>query len=118
MKFFRSKNYKFFLLTLLFSLVAGIVFAATASELRSNIITLAKGQLGNPYLWGVSGPDGSDCSGFMNYCYSTAGVAADQLYAWGGGHGLTVTGQYALCDGSIPDGSSTLFWKGFKLERN
>lgn len=97
MKIFQRKNYKFLLLVFLVA-ISGVVFAATASELRSNLITLAKGQLGNPYRWGVSSPNGSDCSGLMNYCYKTTGIASDQLYAWGGAHGLTAAGQFQICD--------------------
>ena len=32
-------------------------------------------KLGKPYAYGSSGPDSFDCSGFVNYCYSTVGIS-------------------------------------------
>lgn len=51
-----------------------------------NIISLAYNQIGAPYVWGATGPDTFDCSGFMSYIYSEYGiylprVAAAQYYA-------------------------------------
>ena len=35
----------------------------------------ALGQIGDPYVWGSSGPNGFDCSGLTSYAYAAAGVA-------------------------------------------
>lgn len=37
-------------------------------------IQTALAQLGDPYVWGASGPDGFDCSGLTSYAYAAAGV--------------------------------------------
>jgi cell wall-associated NlpC family hydrolase len=37
-------------------------------------ITFASGQLGKPYVWGGTGPNGWDCSGLTQAAYATAGV--------------------------------------------
>ena len=46
-------------------------------------IAAAKTKLGDPYLWGGTGPDAYDCSGLTQFAYASAGiqlprVAADQ----------------------------------------
>lgn len=46
-------------------------------------IAAARTKLGDPYLWGGTGPDAYDCSGLTQFAYGTAGitlprVAADQ----------------------------------------
>ena len=38
-------------------------------------IETALAQLGDPYVWGASGPDGFDCSGLTSYAYAAAGVS-------------------------------------------
>jgi cell wall-associated NlpC family hydrolase len=38
-------------------------------------ITVALAQVGDPYVWGASGPDGFDCSGLTSFAYAAAGVA-------------------------------------------
>lgn len=32
------------------------------------VVDRAYSQIGKPYVWGASGPDGYDCSGFVSYC--------------------------------------------------
>ena len=50
-------------------------------------ISFAEAQLGNPYLWGGTGPDAYDCSGLVMMAYRAAGVfiprTADQQFLWG-----------------------------------
>ncbi|MCF6509073.1 NlpC/P60 family protein [Blastococcus sp. MG754426] len=38
-------------------------------------IETALAQVGDPYVWGASGPDGFDCSGLTSYAYAAAGVS-------------------------------------------
>jgi cell wall-associated NlpC family hydrolase len=38
-------------------------------------IDTALAQVGDPYVWGASGPDGFDCSGLTSFAYAAAGVA-------------------------------------------
>jgi cell wall-associated NlpC family hydrolase len=38
-------------------------------------ITTALGQVGEPYVWGSSGPNGFDCSGLTSYAYAAAGLS-------------------------------------------
>ena len=39
------------------------------------VLEAALAQVGDPYVWGGSGPDGFDCSGLTSYAYAAAGVA-------------------------------------------
>ncbi|CCH87029.1 Cell wall-associated hydrolase [Modestobacter italicus] len=38
-------------------------------------IEMALAQVGDPYVWGASGPDGFDCSGLTSFAYAAAGVS-------------------------------------------
>ncbi|SFC24598.1 C40 family peptidase [Klenkia taihuensis] len=49
--------------------------AAAPSEAAGVAIEAALAQLGKPYVWGSSGPDGFDCSGLMQYAYAAAGIS-------------------------------------------
>jgi len=60
-----------------------IVESVEIIGLRGEILTVAKQQLGTPYVWAGSKPGGFDCSGFTSYVMSKNGVelprrAADQ----------------------------------------
>ncbi|WP_042145561.1 NlpC/P60 family protein [Paucisalibacillus sp. EB02] len=41
----------------------------------SNIIQTAYAHVGTPYVWGGSAPGGFDCSGFLQYVYSSHGIS-------------------------------------------
>lgn len=49
-----------------------------AMKLRHAILSLAKKQLGKPYIYGGTGPSGFDCSGLMYYLYGQNGLRLDR----------------------------------------
>jgi cell wall-associated NlpC family hydrolase len=51
----------------------GLPLAPTAAA--GAAIQTALGQVGDPYVWAGTGPDGFDCSGLTSYAYAAAGVA-------------------------------------------
>lgn len=54
-----------------------------SSNTVTNVINIAKSRLGDPYVWGGSSPGGFDCSGFIYYAYSKAGVSVPRTNAVG-----------------------------------
>lgn len=42
---------------------------------RQEIVELAMQQQGKPYVWGASGPNSFDCSGLVQYVYSSLGIS-------------------------------------------
>lgn len=44
----------------------------TAKQKRNAVVKLAKKELGKPYIWGATGPNGFDCSGLTSYVYKNA----------------------------------------------
>lgn len=46
-------------------------------------ISIAKQQIGKPYVWGATGPNSFDCSGFMYYIMKEAGVQGGRKTAIG-----------------------------------
>ena len=57
---------------------------AVNGDLAASVIALAKDNLGVPYVYGGSSPDGFDCSGLVYYCFLKCGVKLNR----------TATGQY------------------------
>jgi cell wall-associated NlpC family hydrolase len=58
--------------------VAGPSLAAPDIEASGDVgvvLETALAQVGDPYVWGGSGPDGFDCSGLTSYAYAAAGVS-------------------------------------------
>lgn len=63
-------------------------------QTKENIINEAVKHLWKPYGWGSAGPDTFDCSGFVNYVFSTVGFSGfDRSDVY---HGLTSRDQYNL----------------------
>lgn len=49
------------------------------SELIRNIIDITSQQIGIPYLWGGTTPNGFDCSGLLYYSFAKAGVSIPRV---------------------------------------
>jgi cell wall-associated NlpC family hydrolase len=56
-------------------LPAGFTLPAGTPVQVVKALTYALQQLGKPYLWGGTGPDGYDCSGLVMEAYLAAGVS-------------------------------------------
>lgn len=41
---------------------------------NANIVSIAQSKLGCPYVWGATGPDSFDCSGFVYWVYQQQGI--------------------------------------------
>ena len=48
---------------------------AAPSPAAATAIAYARAQLGKPYIWGGTGPDGFDCSGLVMMAYQAAGIS-------------------------------------------
>ena len=67
---------------MIFALFIAAAFGG-AAETRQCIINCARNQFGKPYVWGATGPNSFDCSGFMFYIMKVAGVEGGRLVAKG-----------------------------------
>ena len=47
----------------------------------ATMIAAARTKLGDPYLWGGTGPDAYDCSGLTQFAYGAAGIALPRVAA-------------------------------------
>jgi cell wall-associated NlpC family hydrolase len=54
--------------------VDAVVAAAPSGDVGA-VLQAALAQVGDPYVWGGTGPDGFDCSGLTSYAYAAAGVS-------------------------------------------
>jgi cell wall-associated NlpC family hydrolase len=61
--------------------------AASNSDFYSNVCTKAKSLLGKRYVWGATGPNSFDCSGYTQYIYKYCGKSIPR----------TSASQYASC---------------------
>ena len=65
-------------------LAAGCTLTADMTPPNPTVATMlaaAKSKLGDPYLWGGTGPDAFDCSGLTQYAYAAAGIALPRVAA-------------------------------------
>ncbi len=53
----------------------GIIYTGPATGAARTAITFALAQVGKPYIWGGTGPDGYDCSGLVQAAWAAAGVS-------------------------------------------
>jgi peptidoglycan DL-endopeptidase LytE len=59
------------------------VDSAKTSKSVDKLISVAKSQLGKPYVWGGSSTSGFDCSGFIYYAFKNAGYDISRTSAEG-----------------------------------
>lgn len=53
----------------------GFRSSAEAEALRQTVVVDALGQIGRPYRYGGTSPEGFDCSGLVQYVYRQAGIS-------------------------------------------
>lgn len=51
------------------------------SDLRQQVVNLAKSYLGVRYVWGGTSPNGFDCSGLVQYVYKKVGITLNRVAA-------------------------------------
>ncbi len=57
----------------------------------SDVISIARKQLGKPYVWGASGPNSFDCSGLTQYVYKQVGISISRTSSAQSVQGSTVS---------------------------
>jgi cell wall-associated NlpC family hydrolase len=66
---------------------AAAAAAGVPGKAAAAAITYARQQIGQPYLWGGTGPGGFDCSGLVMQAYAAAGITiprtSQEQWAWG-----------------------------------
>ena len=54
---------------------ADVIVSGVASDVIATAIRTALAQVGKPYVFGASGPNGFDCSGLTMFAYAAAGIS-------------------------------------------
>jgi peptidoglycan DL-endopeptidase CwlO len=65
--------------------------APPPSAAAGAVVEAALGQIGDPYVWGASGPNGFDCSGLTQFAYAAAGVSLPHSSRAQAGMGVAVS---------------------------
>jgi cell wall-associated NlpC family hydrolase len=50
------------------------VATSSGSSKRAKALSVARAQLGKPYVYGASGPNAFDCSGLVQFAYKAVGI--------------------------------------------
>ena len=66
----------------------------TAAQ-RSAIVAAAWSKVGSSYVYGATGPNSFDCSGFTRYCYAAAGISLERTSEAQGGQGHATSNPQA-----------------------
>jgi hypothetical protein len=51
----------------------------TTPTLNQKVVAVAKRQVGDPYVWGATGPDAFDCSGLVMFSYGRGGFTTPRI---------------------------------------
>jgi cell wall-associated NlpC family hydrolase len=51
------------------------------NDIAAGVIAAARTKLGDPYLWGGTGPDAYDCSGLTQFAYGQVGISLPRVAA-------------------------------------
>lgn len=68
-----------------------ISFQPTEGSIGQSIVEFAKTLLGKPYVYGASGPNAFDCSGFTSYVFAANGISLPRCSCDQSGVGETVS---------------------------
>src|SRR5207248_662797 len=55
--------------------------AVPAPTVNTKVVTEASRHIGQPYVWGATGPKAFDCSGLVQYSYRLAGISTPRIAA-------------------------------------
>lgn len=61
------------------STVTGTIGKVSVSDKGKAIIAEAEKHIGQPYVWGATGPNSFDCSGLVQYCYKAVGISTPRV---------------------------------------
>ncbi|CEO20606.1 C40 family peptidase [Paraclostridium sordellii] len=87
-------------------------YTSRANASADQIINFAKQQLGKPYVWGTSGPNTFDCSGFIYYVFLHNGYSISRTSVEG------YWGNSNIKKVSTPSPGDLIFFKGTYGETN
>ncbi len=68
---------------------------STNSSARNAIVAAAWSKVGCSYVYGATGPNSYDCSGFVQYCYAQAGISLPRTSGDQGSCGTTTSNPQA-----------------------
>lgn len=80
--------------------------ATPALAVGSDIITTALAYVGYPYVWGASGPNAFDCSGFVQHVFGLHGISLPRVSGDQGRAGRVVSAEEAQAGDLVVWGNS------------
>lgn len=75
--------------------------ASATSPQIAGVIAFARAQIGKPYVWGGTGPNGYDCSGLVQAAYASQGIRIGRVVSQQALDGVAVPNAASLQPGDI-----------------